>query len=381
MALTLPVEELARLQVTFKLSLPDDILTFEMFSNSNTSSPLPQTLSGYKLHLKGSRDGSGLCLKVWAQYDVASQPRETAPEIFDDVPTPALSERTESQSPQSSEDSSSLDTSFDLDGDIGGAPGHDVDRCGKMTEPTWYQCQNGGGSTQLSDALAYIESLDGFDNNNWFKTDASTELFGNVMDVASPPQVSSHFDKQVSFGYQGCEQSATYVPFFPAANGLCERDGHFSSCIPHLDSSVTPESGCCSTSDDAADHDASVKVSSPDADAQGALSQMVSPEHCQRPYQCLEPSCDRWFKRDYTRKVHMLTHRRNKDKKPFRCSLPGCPERFSRKHDRLRHEVGRHGLESEWNCQPCHRFFSSRATMERHIFDKHGDVAINRSET
>ncbi|PFH46074.1 hypothetical protein AMATHDRAFT_156537, partial [Amanita thiersii Skay4041] len=99
-----------------------------------------------------------------------------------------------------------------------------------------------------------------------------------------------------------------------------------------------------------------------------------------RPFQCLEPNCDRWFKRDYTRKVHMLTHRRNKDTKPFECNYPGCSERFSRKHDRLRHEVGRHGLKSEWNCHPCHRFFSTRATMERHIFDKHGDVAINTTE-
>ncbi|TFK67327.1 hypothetical protein BDN72DRAFT_843271 [Pluteus cervinus] len=97
-----------------------------------------------------------------------------------------------------------------------------------------------------------------------------------------------------------------------------------------------------------------------------------------RPYRCLMPDCDRWFKRDYTRKVHMLTHRRTKERKPFGCSVTGCPERFSRKHDRLRHEVGRHGLGSEWRCDPCNRFFSSKATLERHILDKHGEGALRR---
>ena len=111
-----------------------------------------------------------------------------------------------------------------------------------------------------------------------------------------------------------------------------------------------------------------------DASSPTNTSCTSSPDCSSRPYPCLEPTCDRWFKRDYTRKVHMLTHRR-KDRKPFSCGFPGCSERFSRKHDRLRHEVGRHALESEWTCQPCHRFFSSRATMERHIFDKHGDDA------
>jgi hypothetical protein len=74
MALTLPVEELTRLQVTFRLSLPDDLLTFEMLSNSNSASSPCASLSGYKLHLKGSRDGSGLCLRVWAQYEESCQP-------------------------------------------------------------------------------------------------------------------------------------------------------------------------------------------------------------------------------------------------------------------------------------------------------------------
>lgn len=82
MALTLPVEELTRLQVTFKLSLPDDLLSFEMLSNLNTVTPSPTACSGYKLHLKGSREESGLCLKVWAHYEGISQlPKSTTCEM------------------------------------------------------------------------------------------------------------------------------------------------------------------------------------------------------------------------------------------------------------------------------------------------------------
>lgn len=90
-----------------------------------------------------------------------------------------------------------------------------------------------------------------------------------------------------------------------------------------------------------------------------------------RPYQCQVPDCGRWFKRTYTRNVHMLTHSRTKERKPFSCTVSGCEERFSRKHDRLRHEVGQHGQDSNWNCSECPRFFSSQVTLERHISEKH----------
>lgn len=92
-----------------------------------------------------------------------------------------------------------------------------------------------------------------------------------------------------------------------------------------------------------------------------------------RPYPCLVPDCGRWFKRTYTRNVHMLTHSRTKERKPFPCTVSGCVERFSRKHDRLRHEVGQHGRGSNWSCPVCPRFFSSQVTLERHVSEKHND--------
>ncbi|TFK67326.1 hypothetical protein BDN72DRAFT_843270 [Pluteus cervinus] len=65
MALTLPVEEMSRLQVSFKLALPDGRMTFEM-SSSGPSPQFPPILNGLKLHFQGFRDDTGLSLKVWA---------------------------------------------------------------------------------------------------------------------------------------------------------------------------------------------------------------------------------------------------------------------------------------------------------------------------
>ncbi|KAJ7142469.1 hypothetical protein C8R44DRAFT_596753, partial [Mycena epipterygia] len=86
-----------------------------------------------------------------------------------------------------------------------------------------------------------------------------------------------------------------------------------------------------------------------------------------RPFKCLHADCPLWFTRDYTRRVHMNIHlprtaRNNK----FPCTFDGCSIVFSRKHDRLRHEVGNHGISAQWNCSLCNKYFSSQTTLERH---------------
>ncbi|TRM57251.1 hypothetical protein BD626DRAFT_635002 [Schizophyllum amplum] len=53
----------------------------------------------------------------------------------------------------------------------------------------------------------------------------------------------------------------------------------------------------------------------------------------------------------------------------FECQM-GCDEDFSRQHDRFRHEVSKHGRSCEWVCDTCHKFFSSRKNLQKHLCNK-----------
>lgn len=184
MALTLPVEELTRLQVIFKLSFPDDLLTFEMLSNLDAPNiSTPTSLSGYKLHLRGSREGSGLCLRVWAHYDGGSQLQESASDVsegeqscdsdfcYADYYTPG--EHQESMSPHSIETSSVADTPLELESDINVPIGPPVGIYPKaMAEPAWYELQGQDGTTQLPDAFGCTDPSMGFVGDEWLKVNA-----------------------------------------------------------------------------------------------------------------------------------------------------------------------------------------------------------------
>ncbi|KAJ7119986.1 hypothetical protein C8R43DRAFT_1152253 [Mycena crocata] len=92
-----------------------------------------------------------------------------------------------------------------------------------------------------------------------------------------------------------------------------------------------------------------------------------------RPFRCLHAECPQWFTRAHTRRVHMKTHLAGRNSKAkFLCRFDACRVQFSRKHDRLRHEVGTHGMETRWTCASCNKCFSSEATLERHGRERHG---------
>lgn len=79
MMLTLPVEEMAKLQVAFKVSLPDGALTFEKRSTLRSASlNHPSLLSDLTLHFESSNDGAGVSLKVW----LGSEPGYNLPEVL-----------------------------------------------------------------------------------------------------------------------------------------------------------------------------------------------------------------------------------------------------------------------------------------------------------
>lgn len=99
--------------------------------------------------------------------------------------------------------------------------------------------------------------------------------------------------------------------------------------------------------------------------------QTHSPKIKWRNLPCLDPTCNRQFLNEYTRKKHMQAHRSEKRRRPFPCTM-GCSEQFSRRHDRLRHEVSQHGYQSEWTCDECHGFFLSEKSRNSHRCRKGG---------
>ena len=183
MALTLPVEELTRLQVIFKLSFPDDLLTFEMLSNLDSPNiSAPTSLSGYKLHLKGSREGSGLCLRVWAHYDGPNPQASTSYAISEgdrfadlqkwicNADNPTADEHPELLSPESTDASSVADTPLELEGDINASINPPVDVYAKpVADPLWYEIQEQDGPTILPDAFGCTDPSGSFVGNDWLK--------------------------------------------------------------------------------------------------------------------------------------------------------------------------------------------------------------------
>ncbi|KAJ7109666.1 hypothetical protein C8R43DRAFT_180861 [Mycena crocata] len=77
---------------------------------------------------------------------------------------------------------------------------------------------------------------------------------------------------------------------------------------------------------------------------------------------CLHPDCDRHFKNDYTRSLHMKAHIVKRRRYP--CSR--CPLVLSRQHDRMRHEVSKHDVVPQFACPHCRKSFGSERNMIKH---------------
>lgn len=103
-----------------------------------------------------------------------------------------------------------------------------------------------------------------------------------------------------------------------------------------------------------------------------------SPTHRRGRYPCLDPTCSRLLTSEYTRKVHMESHK-PKPRKVIPCTAdPSCKEMFGRQHDRLRHEVVQHRKVCEFSCGRCGRFFSSARMLEKHGGRCPGEIAAGR---
>ncbi|KAJ7111172.1 hypothetical protein C8R43DRAFT_160564 [Mycena crocata] len=166
----------------------------------------------------------------------------------------------------------------------------------------------------------------------------------------------------------------SFIPFRPGADpipvDLDDDPGASLPTPPESSTATTPPPLTPSSSLLAAL--SSPSAPSPPADPPEIESTLPPPDPT-RLYKCSHPGCHLWFKRAYTRRVHMTTHSgASSAEKRFPCSVAGCEMQFSRKHDRLRHEAGSHGRGTRWRCGACGTHFSTETTLERHRLDRHG---------
>ncbi|KAJ7126294.1 hypothetical protein C8R44DRAFT_781547 [Mycena epipterygia] len=378
MSLTLPVEAMARLQVSFKVLLPDGRLSFDM-----TSSPTPcyTRASGMKLHFQGTHDAEtgGVTFTIWASE--SGHPEMNS--IDEDCSSVQDSDISHAQH--------SNNHSLNCTWFLSWAQFRTLTPCAfaktadsldtlsvqaPAIPPSIFPSL--GDSPSMVDVL-YADNI-GLDSE-------TPSIVGSVNNSKEPFTDIFHDHSLFKPGWGG--------PFLEAhrENSLSQYSdpAYITEITRSEPPSIEPRPTTLpSTYNAASSMDAESPTLSVDADPSStvALDATIAPSPSpseslhhdspsssfdrSRPYKCLQADCPLWFKREHTRRVHMTVHlpRTVKDRK-FPCTFDGCSIMFSRKHDRLRHEVANHGISTQWNCNPCNKYFSSQNTLERHLLDKH----------
>ncbi|KAJ7122954.1 hypothetical protein C8R44DRAFT_670778 [Mycena epipterygia] len=378
MSLTLPVEAMSRLQVSFKVFLPDGRFSFDMASNPT---PCSTHVTGLKLHFQGTHDDTGgVTFTVWASG--LPENEDCAPPDSSDISHLQHSHKSSSnyldfQKQSETGEMSSLDPVF------GQTPA-----IIPSVFPTLGDAASLGGEGHVdNNGLSINSSTRPSDND---PREPITELM-DIFDDHDPfimgwgrPFLDDHHENSLSQ-----YSDSTYVPEMPRIEPppVDNRPNTPPPSLPSLppaydalsfvsvvgpDASPASSAGTPSSADTPSTSKSDATPASSPSESSQQDSSSPTPSDPSRPFKCLHADCPLWFKRVYTRRVHMNTHLAGsaKDRK-FPCTFDGCCMQFSRKHDRLRHEVGNHGMGTQWTCTPCNKYFSSQTTLERHHIDKH----------
>ncbi|KAJ6489658.1 hypothetical protein C8R47DRAFT_1274149 [Mycena vitilis] len=169
-------------------------------------------------------------------------------------------------------------------------------------------------------------------------------LSGGVSDVSHAGNQAENFHAQSSFGGHGFGQS-----LFPQHT---EDEATSPSSAPSYSCPSPPlEHATPSTT--------SPSQSPADTPSPGSTgSRKVKPR-----VPCLRADCDRHFKNDYTRSLHMKSHN-IKHPRLFPCRW--CALVLSRDHDRMRHEVTKHNMKPQYRCNICRKSFSREKNLGKH---------------
>ncbi|KAJ7163867.1 hypothetical protein C8R43DRAFT_1122831 [Mycena crocata] len=384
MSLTLPVEEMSRLQVSFKVFLPDGGFSFDMASSPT---PCSTRLSGLKLHFRGTHDETGgVTFTVWASGLPETNDEDCS--VLDNS-DPQL-EQLQSSSlnyldfPKVSD--SALDRAifvpepvmlpsslFPCLGNSDSMIGEGcIDNSGldpAMTASV-IPCISSPSELVSSDMMGIFDGHDPF-IMGWAGSFLDEHREDDLSQYSDPTYISDMARIEPPATDTHPHRSSTPGVTSPVPPPLAYDDLLFVSVVGPDSVGASPVVRSETNMDETP-----ASESSPSDSMQHDPSSSSPPPDPARPFRCLHADFPLWFKRVYTRWVHMNTHLPGSEKdRKFSCTFDGCSMQFSRKHDRLRHKVGNHGMGTQWNCGPCNKYFSSQSTLEWHHLDKHAPAA------
>ncbi|KAJ7454225.1 hypothetical protein FB451DRAFT_1280557 [Mycena latifolia] len=331
MALTLPMETLSRMKVSFRVGLPDGTFAFGMAPGSSVDVPALQAEGGMKLHLTAVHDAGGITLTLCTSGPLGGL-------LGDDqvIRADAALVSDSSSPPVSGPSGPSLDY-HPLHG-VPDGPTADPDRNKDLEFVSYSQ----PGPTSPSEPLDFgLQNfpLEGFDSLDYlldFQQGRCT-----IDDLLLDPSLNLQYNSPHNAPPEFNSNVAHFNQTDDSSEGSSPSDFGFTEETP-----ATTPSACSSES-----------LSRPN-------SPSMRPRGARPNLRCPEPACGRHFTSNYTLSKHVKAHE-PKVQKSFPCSM-GCSMRFSRKHDRLRHEVTQHGRVCEWGCTACLGFFSSESTLKKH---------------
>ncbi|KAJ7747806.1 hypothetical protein B0H16DRAFT_1375298 [Mycena metata] len=327
MSLTLPMEALSAMQVSFRVCLPDGKFTFDMAAASETTTA--QLESGMKLLLHAVRDATGVTLTL-----STSGPS-----------TPTIASRLEAG--ERPEDV----LEFPPPGPLPTSKPHTL--------------QDIESDQNSMDFLSYSHMDDGskpltldYFPSNAFQTlnmslevpDDPTNFNDYFFDTLNAQNSESNSRSAFSYGNN-------VVADLGEAKPLNTRPTEIDIARDKFNENFTLASHSPPTDTDAT-------TPSVSSESSPAYSPPPGPQGSRSKLRCPEPACGRHFTSKYTLSKHVKAHE-PKSQKSFPCTM-GCAMRFSRKHDRLRHEVTQHGRVCDWGCRACLGFFSSEVTLKKH---------------
>ncbi|KAJ3739814.1 hypothetical protein DFH05DRAFT_1512913 [Lentinula detonsa] len=159
-----------------------------------------------------------------------------------------------------------------------------------------------------------------------------------------------------------------------------------SNSIPSSSSSLPTTPSASSTTSPASDFseismDDLVSASSPEASCQCPRNLSIAPKRVTSSSSLVHRHRDTSTSHSRLQSQPNSYHNHSRShgnpavpKTSFPCTFAPCPEVFSRKHDRMRHEVAQHGLQCQWVCDRCRKFFSSDKTLAKHRCNVNIDV-------
>jgi hypothetical protein len=366
--LSLPADELSRLQIIIKLQ-PTTLgqmsirLQSQLLPDTSTTPAAPlkssQNLSSmYAVNLQTEQDDDGQAiLRVFTSLICRDAPRSDVDDLDSLVALspPSITQAFTTQDPHTMVARPSSEP-------LNQFPQHITSSLRTNDDNMTYATSN------ISDELRTIPS--DFSMSPFFEGNT----YANTSSFDHSSAALSYSEQNISHGSGSTHPTSSTafdcMSFFdfntwPSADSPADQPNSISLPEHVTLRRATPTSPASSTSTlspMSASFDSFDSSLDPDRDSSPSDSGKDTSPH--RRFRCTKPGCDRRFTSQYTLKVHTEAHK-VKPRVSLPCTL-GCSERFSRRHDRLRHEVTQHGKVCEWVCGECGRFFSSEKTLGNH---------------